>query len=202
MTNKPEEKLSNDQIQLIVGLGNPGAEYTNTRHNVGYWFIEKLCEHFHITPTLENKFKGFHALISHSTSFRILLPITYMNRSGQAVGALANFYKIAPTNILVVHDELDLSVGTAKLKLDGGHGGHNGLRDIIAHLGTNRFYRLRIGIGHPGSKDLVHDYVLHKPSLNDKTKIFAAIDQSLSVLPDILGGKMQQAMNTLHTLAK
>ncbi len=190
-------------IQLIVGLGNPGNEYAATRHNVGYWFVEKLCEQARANLSPETKFKGLTANASLSGhSFRVLQPTTYMNRSGEATQAISNFYKIKPEEILVIHDELDLPVGTARLKLDGGHGGHNGLRDIIARLGTNQFYRLRLGIGHPGNRDEVHDYVLHRPSLSDKEKIIEAIDLALIALPDVVAGKIEKAMNYLHTAAK
>ncbi len=190
-------------IQLIVGLGNPGNEYAATRHNVGYWFVDKLCEQSRVNLSPETKFKGLTATASLAGhSFRLLQPTTYMNRSGEATLAVANFYKIKPEEILVIHDELDLPVGTARLKLDGGHGGHNGLRDIIARLGTNQFYRLRLGIGHPGNRDDVHDYVLHRPSLSDKEKMIEAIDLALIALPDVLAGKLEKAMNYLHTAAK
>jgi len=186
-------------IQLIVGLGNPGPEYETTRHNAGFWFIDKLSQQ----SKLEKKFKGEVATANFENASCLLLkPLTYMNRSGEAVLAVANFYKIKPEEILVVHDELDLLPGSARLKIDGGHGGYNGLRDIIARLGTNRFYHLRIGIGHPGTKDDVHDYVLHRPSLSDKDKIFSAIDKALFVLPHIMQGKIEKAMNELHTEAK
>lgn len=190
-------------IQLIVGLGNPGREYADTRHNVGFWFVHKLCEQFRTSFQLESKFKGLVATGNlHNISCRLLQPTTYMNRSGEAVLAMAHFYKIAPEEILVVHDELDLPVGSIRLKQDGGHGGHNGLRDIISRLGTNRFYRLRIGIGHPGAKDDVHDYVLHRPSISDEEKIFNAIDKAFFILPDLMQGKVEKAMNYLHTEAK
>ncbi|MFI4938435.1 MAG: aminoacyl-tRNA hydrolase [Candidatus Berkiellales bacterium] len=189
-------------IQLIVGLGNPGSEYASTRHNVGYWLVEKLCDQSSAKLELEQKFKGLVAKISTPHLVRVLEPITFMNRSGQAVWSLAHFYKILPHEILVVHDDLDLPAGSARLKLDGGHGGHNGLRDIIAHLGTKNFYRLRIGIGHPGNKEEVLDYVLHRPSLSDKEKILTAIDHSLDVMSDIFQGNTEKAMNKLHTITK
>lgn len=196
-------KMTSRGIQLIVGLGNPGPQYANTRHNVGFWLAEKLCETFRATLAPEGKFKGHVGLIQAGQhSCRILLPMTYMNRSGEAVLAIANFYKILPNEILVVHDELDLPVGSARLKFDGGHGGHNGLRDIDARLNTKGFYRLRLGIGHPGNKDDVSDYVLHRPSKSDEQNILSAIDHALSVLPDVLTGNIDKAMNVLHTIAK
>ena len=190
-------------IQLIVGLGNPGSEYANTRHNAGYWFVDQLCEAMRGSLSIEAKFKGAVGTVQVADKLcRVLQPSTYMNRSGQSVSALAKFYKIAPHEILVVHDELDLPPGSARLKMDGGHGGHNGLKDIIAHLGTKQFYRLRLGIGHPGNSDDVVDYVLHKPSLQDKTNIFNAISHAMSAMPDIITGKMDKAMKNLHTIAK
>lgn len=190
-------------IQLIVGLGNPGPEYANTRHNVGFWFVERLCEQTRTPLSAESKFKGHAAVITlHGKTIRALLPMNYMNRSGQAVAAICQFYKIQPNQILVIHDELDLPPGCARIKLDGGDGGHNGLKDIIRHLGTKQFYRLRLGIGRPGDRDIVADYVLHKPSLSDKERILTGIDHSLDVLPDILAGNISKAMNVLHTLTK
>lgn len=190
-------------IQLIVGLGNPGPEYAKTRHNAGYWFIETLAQQMRATLQPESKFKSLTAQISlNGHSCRLLQPTTFMNLSGQATQAAANFYKIKPEEILVVHDELDLPAGSARLKLDGGHGGHNGLRDIMARLSSNQFYRLRLGIGHPGHKDQVHDYVLHKPSVSDMQLIIEAIDKSLIALPDIVAGDFNKAMNFLHTANK
>ncbi len=190
-------------IQLIVGLGNPGLEYAKTRHNAGYWFIEKLADQTRATLQPESKFKSLTAQITlNGQSCRLLQPTTYMNLSGEATLAAAKFYKIKPEEILVVHDELDLPVGSARLKLDGGHGGHNGLRDIMARLSSNQFYRLRLGIGHPGNRDDVHDYVLHKPSLSDMQLIIEAIDKSLTALPDIVAGNFNKAMNFLHTSNK
>ena len=190
-------------IQLIVGLGNPGPQYANTRHNVGFWLAERFLEQARATLLPENKFKGHVGLVqTGNLNCRVLLPMTYMNRSGEAVLAMANFYKILPNEILVVHDELDLPVGSARLKFDGGHGGHNGLRDIDARLNTKGFYRLRLGIGHPGNRDDVSDYVLHRPSKSDEQSILTAIDHALTVLPDVLSGNIDKAMNVLHTVAK
>lgn len=190
-------------IQLIVGLGNPGPQYAATRHNVGYWFVQKLCEQHHQNLMLESKFKASVGTIKLSgKTCRVIQPITFMNLSGQAVSSVANFYKIPSQQILVVHDELDLPVGTSRLKFEGGHGGHNGLRDIISQLGGNAFYRIRLGIGHPGNRDEVHDYVLHKPSLSDHDKIMTAIEHTLDVLPEVIEGKFDKAMNKLHTVTK
>jgi PTH1 family peptidyl-tRNA hydrolase len=190
-------------IQLIVGLGNPGPQYANTRHNVGFWLAERFLEQARATLLPESKFKGHVGLVqTGNVNCRVLLPMTYMNRSGESVLAIANFYKILPNEILVVHDELDLPVGSARLKFDGGHGGHNGLRDIDARLNAKGFYRLRLGIGHPGNRDDVSDYVLHRPSKSDEQNILTAIDHALSVLPDVLSGNIDKAMNVLHTVAK
>lgn len=186
-------------IQLIAGLGNPGPEYAPTRHNAGYWFIESLCEHFHGSLALENKLKGYvgKATIGGKTCL-LFQPITYMNLSGEALQQVARFYKIPLEQCLVAHDDLDLPPGTARLKFDGGHGGHNGLRDIFARLGP-AFYRLRLGIGHPKVRDAVHDYVLHRPSKSEHALILQAIDNAIHVLPDIVQGKVDKAMNALHT---
>jgi len=151
-------------IKLIVGLGNPGKQYENTRHNAGFWFVEEVARQYQLQFRPETKFLGEVARVqSNGHDVWLLKPMTFMNRSGQSIQSLANFYKISPDQILVVHDELDLSPGTAKLKSGGGHGGHNGLRDTIAALGTPAYLRLRLGIGHPGHRDQVVDYVLHPP---------------------------------------
>jgi PTH1 family peptidyl-tRNA hydrolase len=190
-------------IQLIVGLANPGAEYARTRHNAGAWFIETLAAEFKSSLQHENKFHGLVGKFElNGNSCRLLIPTTYMNCSGQSIVALASFYKILPQQILIVHDELDLPAGEVRLKQGGGHGGHNGLRDIIAHLNSPDFYRLRLGIGHPGHKDKVADYVLHAPSKQDELAIHHSIADAIKVLPDMLEGKMQQAMNKLHSPSK
>lgn len=187
-------------IRLIVGLGNPGAEYADTRHNVGYTFIEQLCEQSRQAFTLETKFKGAVATLNIAEqTVRILKPSTFMNESGQSVLLFKNFYKLSAEQILIVHDDLDLPTGTVRLKSDGGHGGHNGLRDIIARLGTTAFYRLRLGIGHPGNKSQVHNYVLHRPSLSDQKHIQTAIQNALFVMPDLIKNNLEKAMQTLHT---
>lgn len=194
------------EIRLIVGLGNPGPEYASTRHNAGFWFVEKLCEPTHASLSPEQKFKGLAGNLSlgiHGTkSCRLLLPATYMNRSGESILAMTKFYDIRPEQVLVVHDELDLPVGSIRIKFDGGHGGHNGLRDIIAKLNTKQFYRLRIGIGHPGNKDDVLNYVLHKPSVSDKNVIFTAIDHAIAVIPTLIEGNIEKATHQLHTETK
>ncbi|MDR9467459.1 aminoacyl-tRNA hydrolase [Marinospirillum sp.] len=187
-------------IQLLVGLGNPGQEYAATRHNAGAWLVAALAERLQ-TPLKASKFFGLHAqAMLGSQKVHLLIPTTYMNRSGQAIGALANFYKLAPEQILVAHDELDLSPGVVRLKKGGGHGGHNGLRDTISALGNSRdFYRLRIGIGHPGSASQVTNYVLGKPSPDDQIRIEAALDETLRHLELIFSGDHTQAMNKLHS---
>ena len=186
-------------IKLIVGLGNPGPEYAKTRHNVGAWFVEKLAEESQQTLRNESKFFGLIARINISgEACWLLRPTTYMNESGQAIQALAKFYKIKPEEILVAHDELDFPAGKIRIKESGGHGGHNGLRDTISHLHTNNFYRLRIGIGHPGHKDHVTPYVLGEPSRGDKEFIIAAIDEGLRTVPDLVAGDFQRAMRYLH----
>jgi len=188
------------QVQLIVGLGNPGSEYDQTRHNAGFWFVDELARARHCTLRTEAR---FHAEVGrcslHGHDCRLQKPTTFMNRSGQAVGALANFLRIPPTDILVVHDELDLPPGTARLKKGGGHGGHNGLRDLIQHLGTQEFMRLRIGVGHPGNRDQVVDYVLHRPSREDREQINAAMMRALDVMPLAIAGEFERAMHKLHS---
>jgi PTH1 family peptidyl-tRNA hydrolase len=187
-------------IKLIVGLRNPGAAYEHTRHNAGGWFLQALAEHERLPYKINKKMQGEVAEIEHPGGrCYALLPLTFMNHSGQAVRALSEFYRILPHEILVAHDELDLPAGRAKLKTGGGHGGHNGLRDIIAHLGTTEFHRLRLGIGHPGHKDMVLDYVLGKPSLHDKQQILESIDSAIQIVPLILENRLAAAMNQLHS---
>lgn len=187
-------------IKLIVGLANPGPEYAATRHNAGAWLLEALARDCGLSLRLEAKFQGVTAnLLLQGQSCRLLIPVTFMNRSGQAVRAMANFYQIAPEEMLVVHDELDLAPGICRLKSEGGHGGHNGLRDIIAHLSTNKFHRLRLGIGHPGKDKDVSDYVLSRPCRDDQMRIETAISGGLEVLPLLLAGDISQAMQKLHT---
>ena len=187
------------RIKLIVGLGNPGAEYAKTRHNVGAWFVESLAEQKNQQLRKENKFFGLVAKINiDDHPCWLFEPTTYMNESGKAVAAIAKFYKIAPQEILIAHDELDFPAGTTRLKENGGHGGHNGLRDIIQCLGAHDFYRLRIGIGHPGYKDRVTPYVLSEPSRGDKELIVNATDGITRFLPDLIGGEIQKVMRELH----
>ena len=188
-------------IQLIVGLGNPGPEYDQTRHNAGALFVERLAEQQRVSLSLDKKYFGLVGKFSHQgRDVRLLIPTTYMNRSGQAVAALANFFRIPIEAILVAHDELDMPPGVAKLKQGGGHGGHNGLRDIIAQLGNqNNFYRLRLGIGHPGHSSMVSGYVLGRAPRSEQDLLDTSIDFALGVLPEILAGDWSKAMHKLHS---
>ncbi|HEY5602429.1 MAG TPA: aminoacyl-tRNA hydrolase [Gammaproteobacteria bacterium] len=187
-------------IELIAGLGNPGAKYEGTRHNVGFWFVEQIARSKGCAFHHDNKFQGEVGKISLGERVIWLIkPMTYMNHSGQAVSALANYYKVAVENILVAHDELDLPPGVLRLKQGGGHGGHNGLRDMIAHFNSNEFMRLRIGIGHPGASSEVTNYVLGPPSGAEKNLMLDAINDTLVVLPQIVDGEYQKAMTHLHS---
>lgn len=187
-------------IRLIVGLGNPGLEYEQTRHNAGFWLVDNLAGGRLVRESRYNALAAKTAIAGQE--MWLLEPQTYMNRSGQSVGALARFYKIAPADILVVHDELDLPPGAAKLKLGGSSGGHNGLKDITAALGTQEYWRLRIGIGHPRALNLqqaVVDYVLHRPRKEDQVLINEAIEKSMDVIPLLCEGKFEAAMMKLHS---
>lgn len=189
------------QLRLLVGLGNPGPSYIETRHNAGQWFIEAIAHDFNINLKPEKKFFG---LLGKGTignqEVMLLVPTTFMNRSGQAIASLCNFYKILPDQLLIAHDELDFDPGTIRLKQGGGHGGHNGLRDTIQSLAQQKnFHRLRIGIGHPGNAKAVSNYVLKKASASDQDKIYASIDESIRYLPEMLNGNWQKAMNHLHS---
>ncbi len=186
-------------IRLIVGLGNPGPRYQDTRHNAGFWWVDELARRHGAVFKAEGRFHGETArLIVGDHDCRLLKPTTYMNHSGRAVSALARYYRLAPEEILVAHDELDLPCGTVRLKQGGGHGGHNGLRDTIAALGSRDFYRLRIGIDHPGHRDQVVDYVLSPPRREEEALIRQAIDRAAEQLPALLEGRFQQVMNQLH----
>lgn len=190
-------------IRLIVGLGNPGAEYDRTRHNAGFWLVDELCWRYKGNWRTETKFHGDIARVDiDGQDVWLLKPMTYMNLSGQAVLALAHFYKILPDQILVVHDELDLSPGAARFKQGGGHGGHNGLKDIAARLSSPAFWRLRLGIGHPGDRNEVANFVLKKPRAEEQQALDEAIAQALLQLPAAISGKMAAAMKELHTAAK
>ena len=190
-------------IKLFVGLGNPGPQYEATRHNAGFWWIDEIVRAGGTRLNVEPKFFGLAGrLKSGAHEAWLLQPTTFMNASGRSVGALARFYKIAPEEILVIHDELDLAPGTAKLKKGGGNGGHNGLKDISAQLGTQDYWRLRLGIGHPGDRSAVVNYVLHEPSRDEANLIQDNIDQSAKLLPLLLEGSMEAAMLKLHTKPK
>lgn len=189
-----------DQIQLIAGLGNPGAEYESTRHNAGAWYVQALARAHGVTLSRDKRFAALTGqLQGPSGTVRLLIPATFMNHSGQATAALANFYRIPVTEILVAHDELDLPPGAIRLKRGGGHGGHNGLRDIISHHGNQRdFLRLRIGIGHPGHASQVTPHVLGRPSPGDRQLVEAAIDAALAETDALLQGKYADVMNRLN----
>lgn len=187
-------------IKLIVGLGNPGPQYSQTRHNAGAWYVNALANSFNAPLSLDTKFFGHIGrgnIDGHDC--RLLVPNTFMNLSGKSVGAVATFYKIMPDEILVAHDELDIEPGTVKLKKSGGHGGHNGLRDIISSLANNRdFYRLRIGIGHPGNKNQVTNYVLGKAAQNEQRAIDESIDEALRHTGNIINGQHDKVMQHMH----
>ena len=189
------------EIKLIVGLGNPGDKYSDTRHNAGEWLIARLARRFNVTLNAENKFFGnVGKTLINGNEIRFLVPTTFMNLSGKAVGTLANFYRIKPEEILVLHDELDLPPGSVKLKLGGGHGGHNGLKDIVAALGNNNnFYRLRIGIGHPGHRDLVAGYVLNKPSPSEREALEKALDEAVNCMELLFKDGIVKATNRLNS---
>ncbi len=187
-------------VALIVGLGNPGSQYEETRHNAGFWFVESIARKYGESFRQESKFHGEVAKVFvDGKQVWLLKPQTFMNRSGQSVAALANFYKIPMESILVAHDELDLDPGTIRLKKGGGHGGHNGLRDMIAHLGGKDFMRLRIGIGHPGNSKQVSNFVLSRAGADEQRLIDDSMSRALEVLPQVVAGDFQKAMNTLHS---
>lgn len=188
-------------IQLIVGLGNPGSEYAGTRHNAGEDFVRELARVSGVSLKKDSKYFGEVAEVFFAGhKLRLLVPHTFMNRSGKAVAALAGFYKIEAPQMIIAHDELDIPPGSARFKFDGGHGGHNGLRDIIPALGNRKdFHRLRVGIGHPGSAKQVSNYVLSKASQGDREAIAASIDEALRALPLLLDGEAGKAMTRLHS---
>ncbi len=186
-------------LQLIVGLGNPGPRYAATRHNAGFQFLDAILADVGATLRYEARFTGRVGQGAvNGQSVRLLAPETFMNRSGTAVASMARFYKVAPEQMLIVHDELDLPPGTVRLKRGGGHGGHNGLRDIVDRLGSTDFVRLRIGIGRPDSSDQVIDYVLHPPTEAERRLIDDAIRLSRAEVPSIVRGELERAMNVLH----
>lgn len=192
--------MSASELYAIIGLGNPGPEYARTRHNAGFWFVDRLAERHRAALRMESKFHGELARFDAGARGVLLLkPMTWMNRSGQAVQALSAFYKLAPENILVVHDELDLPPGTARLKAGGGHGGHNGLRDVHRHIGDS-YLRLRIGVGHPGVKERVMHYLTEeRPGKDDEARILQAIEKADEAVAVWLGGSWEKAMQLLHT---
>jgi PTH1 family peptidyl-tRNA hydrolase len=183
--------------RLIVGLGNPGAEYADTRHNAGFWLCELLAAKLGAELRRESRFHGIAAR-THGQVW-LLMPQTFMNCSGQAVAALARFYRIPPADMLVLHDELDLAPGALRLKFGGGLGGHNGLKDIAAHLGTQDFWRLRIGIGHPGDRNQVVDYVLKRPRGEERSLIEEALERSLGAWPLLARGEYPAAMQKINS---
>ncbi len=190
-------------IRLLVGLGNPGPEYEGTRHNAGFWFIDELARELKASLLPERSYFGLVARVNRPIAdvdgpIWLLKPMTFMNLSGKSVAALARFFKIEPGEILVVHDELDLMPGQIKMKLGGSHAGHNGLKDIHAQLGSADYWRLRLGIGHPGVKAEVVDYVLRKPLKEQREAIDKGIEQSLTALPLLLAGEMERAMMKVH----
>ena len=184
--------------RLIVGLGNPGAGYEDNRHNLGFWFVDALARDLKITMAAQGK---FHGHVGRDGDLWLLKPTTFMNRSGQAVVALARFYKIMPDEILVVHDELDLPAGGIRLKQGGGNGGHNGLKDIQAHLTVPDFWRLRVGIGHPGDRNEVVNYVLKAPRKEEQEQIDTALTRCLNAWPKLAAGDYEAAQRLLHTKA-
>ena len=174
-------------LKLIVGLGNPGSEYSETRHNAGFWFLDRLAADHRAAFSADRKYHGDTArLVSEATDYRLLKPQTYMNKSGRAVQAVSAYYNIKPEEILVVHDEIDLDTGVVRLKQGGGHGGHNGLRDIIEQIGSKEFLRLRIGVGHPGHSSQVHNYVLQRPGSEERHLLDTAMTDALGVMPLVL----------------
>ncbi len=187
-------------IRLVVGLGNPGAEYEETRHNAGFWFVDALADRFGGQFKVESRFNGLACRIRvEGEECWLLKPATFMNRSGQSVSGLANYFKIPVQQILIVHDELDLPAGVVRLKNGGGAGGHNGLRDTMSAMGSGDFWRLRVGIGHPGAAREVVDYVLRRPSKEDSDAIHAALAEAEKLFPQIVAGECQRVMNRLHS---
>jgi peptidyl-tRNA hydrolase, PTH1 family len=191
--------MAGGSIKLIVGLGNPGPEYQKTRHNAGDWFVRALANQAGVDLVFQKK---FNALFTRADLFGhdcfLMIPLNFMNLSGDSIRAVAQFYKLSPEEILIAHDDLDLQPGTARWKKDGGHGGHNGIRDSIAKLGGAHFYRLRLGIGHPGQSHQVTNYVLGRANKADQQHIEQAIDNAMISLPQLLDGNLSAAMNGLH----
>ena len=187
-------------IRLIAGLGNPGPEYLRNRHNAGFWFADALASGAGARFGFENRLHAEACRVQvGGEQVRVIKPDTFMNESGRAVVAALNYWKLTPDELLVVHDDLDLPPGTARMKFDGGHGGQNGLRDIMAHLGHGKFHRLRLGIGHPGHKDQVTSWVLGRPSAKDEDTLLDGVARALNVLPLAVDGQFDKAMQQLHT---
>jgi len=187
-------------IRLIVGLRNPGAAYAHTRHNAGGWFVERLAQRHDASFKMDKKLQCELATIEiNSIACKLLLPLTFMNHSGLPIRAVCQFYRISPEEILVAHDELDLPAGRIKLKTGGGHGGHNGLRDTISQLGCSDFHRLRVGIGHPGHKELVLNYVLGNPKQDERQLVYDAIDRAIAVMPTVVSDNIAAAMCVLNS---
>lgn len=188
------------KIKLIVGLGNPGSSHAMDRHNVGFWLLDVLANDYNASYKSESKFKSeITELNIANEQCRLVKPNTFMNCSGEAVAAIVKFYKYNPEEILVIHDELDLPIGSVKIKKGGGHGGHNGLRDIISRLSSKEFYRMRIGISHPGHKDKVSAYVLSKPKKDEQEEIIFAIQNGLKKIEDLVSGNIEKAILEMHT---
>nr|WP_294841138.1 aminoacyl-tRNA hydrolase [uncultured Methylotenera sp.] len=186
-------------IKLFVGLGNPGEKYAATRHNAGFWWVDQVAAATNSKLAVDAKFFGFAGKLSPTSDSWLIKPTTFMNASGKAVAALANYYKISPAEILVIHDELDLPAGSIKMKFGGGHGGHNGLRDIHSALGTPDYWRLRVGIGHPGSKNEVVNFVLKAPTKDEQQLIDDSIYESSKLVDLMLKGEFDSTMLKLHT---
>ena len=192
--------MMKNYLQIIAGLGNPGPDYAKTRHNVGVWLIDTLLSQYNLTLRFEKKIFGFITELEiNNHKIKLFKPNTYMNLSGTAINAVLNYYKIPSTGLLVAHDDLDLDVGTIKLKYDGGHGGHNGLKNIIQAIGTNTFYRCRIGIGHPGNKNEVTNYVTKRPNKTDNLKITESIENLCGFISELTTGGFDKVMKEIHS---
>jgi len=193
--------MPDDPIKLIVGLGNPGPQHDSNRHNAGVIFLHHLCKAYGNSLRSEAKFFGeFSSISIGGTEIKLLFPTTFMNNSGKSVAAVCKFFKIAPENMLVAYDEIDFDVGISRFKEGGGHGGHNGVRDIISSIGGKKdFYRLRIGVGHPGHKSMVSNYVLNDPPRSEADTIMSNIEDAIRILPTAVDGNWEEAMRLLHT---
>ena len=197
MLNNDKGSLPN--IKLVVGLGNPQKNLLLTRHNVGYWYLDKLLEKFDSKLVEDKKLNSFWCKVEYKgDSIYLVKPSLFINDSGKSISSFINYFKISPENILVIHDDIDLNVGDTRLKFGGGHGGHNGLRDIINHIGKN-YWRLRVGVGHPGEKSLVHNYVLNNPSKKDNLEITISINESFENIDILLDGQFDKYTKILHT---